>query len=120
MCVVSALGLTTNQYSSVKHFLLLFLLFLCDGSRNNSWNPPSGSPVAYGGKPAYSAGFTATRCLFFATAVAHREDQARCFKSAKPTPGASSRRSRPTHWLPQDRAASPLQFVKKIDFDKEF
>ncbi|MCC5619853.1 hypothetical protein [Nostoc sp. CHAB 5715] len=26
-------------------------------------NPPSGSPVAYGGKPAYSAGFTATRPL---------------------------------------------------------
>ncbi|MDF5740227.1 MULTISPECIES: hypothetical protein, partial [unclassified Nostoc] len=36
------------------------------------------------------------------------------------TPDASSRRSRPTHWLPQDRAASPLRFVKKIDFDKEF
>ncbi|MEH2359372.1 hypothetical protein [Nostoc sp.] len=26
-------------------------------------NPPLGSPVAYGGKPAYSAGFTATQWL---------------------------------------------------------
>ncbi|MDF5738389.1 MULTISPECIES: hypothetical protein [unclassified Nostoc] len=40
-------------------------------------------------------------------------------KSAKPTPGASSRQSRPTHWLPCSRAASPLRFVKKIEFDKE-
>ncbi|WP_334738860.1 hypothetical protein [Nostoc sp.] len=29
-------------------------------------NPPLGSPVAYGGKPAYSAGFTATHWLLCA------------------------------------------------------
>ncbi|MEH2006744.1 hypothetical protein [Nostoc sp.] len=34
--------------------------------------------------------------------------------------GAAQRTGSPTHWLPQDRAASPLRFVKKIDFDKEF
>ncbi|MEH1903322.1 MAG: hypothetical protein V7L04_18370 [Nostoc sp.] len=38
------------------------------------------------------------------------EAAARCFKSAEP----------PNALAPQDRAASPLRFVKKIDFDKEF
>ncbi|MEH1904541.1 MAG: hypothetical protein V7L04_24830 [Nostoc sp.] len=32
---------------------------------------------------------------------------------------AAQRTGSPTHWLPCSRAASPLRFVKKIEFDKE-
>ncbi|MEH2264206.1 hypothetical protein [Nostoc sp.] len=33
----------------------------------NGGNLPTGKPVAYGGKPAYSAGFTATHWLLYNT-----------------------------------------------------
>ncbi|MHC5816199.1 MAG: hypothetical protein ACYT04_09835 [Nostoc sp.] len=46
-------------------------LSVCRASCYNSWNPPSGSPVAYGGKPAYSAGFTATHWLLCASVVCY-------------------------------------------------
>ncbi|MEH1899914.1 MAG: hypothetical protein V7L04_00440 [Nostoc sp.] len=42
------------------------LISLCRASCYNRGNPPSGSPVAYGGKPAYSNGFTATHWLLCA------------------------------------------------------
>ncbi|MEH2074816.1 MAG: hypothetical protein V7K57_10560 [Nostoc sp.] len=41
--------------------------FSHNASCYNGGNLPSGSPVAYGGKPAYSAGFTATHWLPYNT-----------------------------------------------------
>ncbi|MEH1902685.1 MAG: hypothetical protein V7L04_15035 [Nostoc sp.] len=81
-------------------------------------SPTAGNPSTALDSPQRAASFLRRQSLMGETTPDASSRRSR--RQVLQVGGAAQRTGSPTHWLPQDRAASPLRFVKKIDFDKEF